>query len=193
MRKHRRPHPPSRTSGFTLLELMATIAVLGVLLAIGVPSFQDTIRNNATAAQANEFVVALNTARSEARKRGLPVAVCAANSAQADCDGATTSDWANGWIMFLDQGGTAGAVDTGSGDSLLQVSRRVTGGLQLTSNNLGFVRFAPSGAPTNAAAIPIGTAAVTFGLQHQDCSGTNRRVIVIDRTGRVNLTKTTCT
>jgi type IV fimbrial biogenesis protein FimT len=184
---------PGRSRGFTLLELMTTITVLGVLLAIGVPSFTETIRNSRAAAQANDLVLALNVARSEASKRGLPVTVCAADTARTGCAGATVADWANGWLVFLDPGGAAGTVDTGAGDAVLQTSRRVSNGLQLASNNLGFVRFGRSGAPTNAAAIPVGTAAITFGLQHQACSGSNRRVIAIDRTGRTNLTKGACT
>jgi type IV fimbrial biogenesis protein FimT len=183
---------PGRSRGFTLLELMMTVAVLGVLLAIGVPSFTETIRNNRTAAQANELVLALNVARSEASKRGLPVTICAADAARTGCAGATASDWGNGWLVFLDQG-AAGTIDAGAGDVVLQTSRPVSDGLQLGSNNLGFVRFGRSGALTNAAAIPVGAAAVTFGLQHEHCSGANRRVIAIDRTGRTNLTKSACT
>src|SRR5690606_8981645 len=52
--------------GFTLLELLTAIAVLGVLLAIGVPAFTETIRTNRLAAQANDVVQALSMARSEA-------------------------------------------------------------------------------------------------------------------------------
>lgn len=187
---------PASSNGFTLIELMVAITVLGILLGLGVPAFSEIIRNNRTAAQANELLIALSLARSEASKRGLPVAVCAANTAQTGCAGDTTNNWANGWLVFLDDGGTVGAIDVGDNAGnppVLQTPRRVTNGLQLTTNNLGFVRYGRSGSLTNAAVIPIGTAAITFGLQHQGCSGTNRRQIVIDRTGRPNLTKVACT
>ena len=71
--------------GFTLLELMITVAVLAILLSLGVPSFAETIRNNRVAAQTNELVTALSLARSEASKRGMPVSVCAGAAA---CGGA---------------------------------------------------------------------------------------------------------
>ena len=63
-------------NGFTLLELMTAIAVMAVLLSVGVPSFIQIVRNNRITAQTNEMVAALNIARSESIKRGIPVSVC---------------------------------------------------------------------------------------------------------------------
>src|SRR5690606_31096409 len=94
--------------GFTLLELMVAITVLGVLLGIGVPAFNDMIRNNRVAAQANEFTTALSLARSEAARRGMPVAVCASNAAQNACAGDDVDNWGNGWLIFSDRDGSAG-------------------------------------------------------------------------------------
>ena len=56
--------------GFNVLELMVAVAVLGVLLGLGVPSFTQMIRDNRVVADTNELVVALSAARSEAVKRG---------------------------------------------------------------------------------------------------------------------------
>jgi len=61
--------------GFTLLELMVTVAVLSILLTMGVPAFGDLVRNNRITAQANQLVSAINIARSEAVKRGRNVQV----------------------------------------------------------------------------------------------------------------------
>ena len=63
--------------GFNLLELMAALAVLGILFSLGVPSFSQMIRDNRVVANTNELVVALSVARSEAVKRGVPMTVCA--------------------------------------------------------------------------------------------------------------------
>jgi type IV fimbrial biogenesis protein FimT len=67
--------------GFTLLELMVTVAVLAILVTVGVPSFRDLIQNNRVTTQTNELVTALNFARTEAVKRGraIEVDVSAAN------------------------------------------------------------------------------------------------------------------
>jgi type IV fimbrial biogenesis protein FimT len=67
--------------GFTLLELMVTIAVLAILTTIAVPNFRDLVQNNRVTTQANELVSALTFARTEAVKRGrnVEVEVAAAN------------------------------------------------------------------------------------------------------------------
>ena len=113
--------------GFTLLELMTAIAVMAVLLSVGVPSFIQIIRNNRITAQTNEMVAALNIARSESIKRGIPVSVCSSTDS-ATCAGSGT--WGTGWIVFTDAG-AAGQVN--AGDEVLQVWPGVQGGLQLNS------------------------------------------------------------
>ena len=85
-----------------LMELMFTLTVLGILLGLAVPSFMATTRNNRLIAQNNEFVGALNLARSEALKMSGPVSMCASTD-EATCSGDT--DWSNGWIVFSDQSG----------------------------------------------------------------------------------------
>lgn len=64
-------------NGFSLLELLVTITVAGVVLGIGVPNLMEFQRNNAISGAANEFVTAVFAARSEAAKRGVPVTLCA--------------------------------------------------------------------------------------------------------------------
>jgi type IV fimbrial biogenesis protein FimT len=64
--------------GFTLLELMVTVSVLAILLTLGIPAFGDMVRNNRVTAQTNQLVSAINTARSEAVKRGRNVQVLVA-------------------------------------------------------------------------------------------------------------------
>ncbi|MFT6430737.1 MAG: type IV fimbrial biogenesis protein FimT [Halopseudomonas sp.] len=61
--------------GFTLIELMVTVAVLAIALAIAVPSFAELIRSNRADSQREALVTALSLARSEAVKRGATVVV----------------------------------------------------------------------------------------------------------------------
>lgn len=63
------------SKGFTLIELMITIAVLGIMLAFAVPSFVNLIENSRVTTQANTLLGAVNLARSEAVKQGVPVSI----------------------------------------------------------------------------------------------------------------------
>jgi type IV fimbrial biogenesis protein FimT len=93
--------------GLTLIELMVTLAVAIILLAIGIPAFQGMEANNRAVALANGIVSAVTLARTEAMARGVPVAVCPNKSAEGvapECGG--TGDWVNGWIVFADPSGS---------------------------------------------------------------------------------------
>ena len=66
----------TRQQGFSLIELMITIVVAAVLLAIAIPSFRNIILANELTTTTNEWVTAVNLARSEAIKRSAAVVVC---------------------------------------------------------------------------------------------------------------------
>lgn len=98
-----------RQQGLTLIELMVTLAVAIVLLAIGIPAFQGIEANSRAVAQANSLVTALSLARSEAVSRGIPVAVCA-RATDTSCGGSGV--WAaGGWLVFTDAYSTGGSCD----------------------------------------------------------------------------------
>lgn len=118
----------NKKNGFTLVEMMVTLTLISIVLAIGVPNFKNTVRNTQLTAQSNEFVAVMNYARSEAIKRGARVSVCASdptitgNTAQTLCTGA----WNKGWLMFTDPNGNC-SIDTG------EQSIRIHGGLNVNT------------------------------------------------------------
>jgi type IV fimbrial biogenesis protein FimT len=75
-----------RYRGFTLMELMVTITVFGVLTALAVPSFTTMTNRNKLAAESNELLAAIQFARMEAIRTSAAVTVCGSASADADAD-----------------------------------------------------------------------------------------------------------
>ena len=83
--------------GFTLVELMVTLSVAAVLMAIGVPMFRETIARNRLTDQANDLVAAITIARSQAITANQQVSFCRTDSdADTTCSGAAGS-----WEFWL--------------------------------------------------------------------------------------------
>ena len=101
----------NKIKGFTLIELLMATAILGILIALSLPSFQDTIESMNTNSQIKVLLTTLNFARSEAIKRGGNVAICASNDG-TDCD---ANDWSAGWIVFVNAGSVV------AGNTILRV------------------------------------------------------------------------
>lgn len=95
----RTSHGPARARGFTLVELMATCTVAGVISAMAVPAFNNIVLTDRDVGQINSLVASFQYARSEAVKRNLRggITVCPST------DGATCnagSKWRSGWIVW---------------------------------------------------------------------------------------------
>lgn len=94
--------------GFTLVELMVALGILGLTMAIAVPNFVTLINDNRISSSASDFVGALQLAKAESAARTSPATICKSNIAGTGC--VTTGDWQQGWIVFSDINGNA-AVD----------------------------------------------------------------------------------
>jgi type IV fimbrial biogenesis protein FimT len=133
-------------NGFTIIELMITIAIAALLLTLGVPALQDMVRNNRLVSQTNNLVGDIQLARGEAIKRNTQVAMCRSNDLDATptCGG-STQDWTTGWLVFADANGN-GTYES-AGDTLLRVGYQSGNDATIFSNATADtnVRFAPDG------------------------------------------------
>ncbi|WP_275097940.1 GspH/FimT family pseudopilin [Sedimenticola hydrogenitrophicus] len=156
--------------GFTLVELMITLAVAVVALSIAVPSFQSAFQANRLTTQANALVTAINLARSEAIKRGVSTTLRAGGSSFED-----------GWCVHL------GASCAGT-DILRQFE--AMNQISVDSGGVTVVTFDARGSKS----VPNGV--VNIDLQPDGCSaGTadRLRTINIANTGRASVTAGNCT
>ena len=167
------------TSGFTLVELLVTIAIVAILLAIGLPSFQGSLRSNRLATATNELMASISLARTEAIRSTHQGRICASSN------GATCSnDWNQGWLVWADLN------DNNSPDAAERV--RVTqANPQLaiaTAPVTDEIRFDSRGRL-------IGNNPATFTLRPSDCpSGGQRlqRTLSMTVVGQVNATTGNC-
>ncbi len=94
----------TQQGGFTLIELMVTLAVAAIVLSVGVPSFRAVIMDNRLVSQANLFVTSVKLARSAAVRYQRSATVCAsANFDDPVPDCSASTDWSNGWIVWVDK------------------------------------------------------------------------------------------
>ena len=172
--------------GFTIIELMVTLAVLAIVLGIAIPSFNSQIQRNGSLGLGEEFVSALNFARTEAIKRRAPVSICASNAAVDDCDG---TDWSNGWIVFVDNEPET-SVNIGVDDVLRQwndLDPRAAMTVTRDENAISFIRFNARGALAR-----IEDFSVVAQAKFTGCSGEAARQITIGLSGMVSSKTIAC-
>lgn len=170
------------SKGFTILELMGTVAIAGILVAVAMPSFTYTIKSNRLTAINNELVSALNLARSEAVKRNQQIIVRK-----------TGANWENGWHVFVDIDRSSPASDANnfnddgdatlcesSEDCVLRVYSALPAGYTLRTNSFtNFIRYKPTGQ------ISLSTGG-TFAICENNDTSASKEIIVIT-TGRTRL------
>lgn len=146
--KHSFTYWPGRVrglqAGFTLIELMVGVAIMAILLAVGVPSFQSAVASNRLTSSTNDVVSALALARTEAIRRGTRVTVCKSANATACTTG---GGWAQGWLIFIDTTRSSTDATVDSGEAILAVNAAASGNIVMVGSAgvPNFVSFASDG------------------------------------------------
>ncbi len=172
-------------TGFSLVELLVTLAVAVILVTAATPSLLQFVRANRLAAASNELVAALQLARAEALRRGRPVGVCASGD-QSTCNAG--GDWSGGWILFQDAVVSGAPAPTATGAELVRVWQRLDG--FILGSQVAWLRFLPDGSVD----WPAGDSGIErhFDLRPQACVGDGDRRIHVGRLGRIRTEKRAC-
>jgi type IV fimbrial biogenesis protein FimT len=171
------PRRRRQQAGFTLIELMVTITLLGVLMAIAVPSFRDAAVGNRLSSVANAFVSSSHLARGEAIKRNADIKMCRSSDG-VNC--AAAGGWDVGWIVFNDADAD-NVLDTA--ETLIHRQPAIPSDFLLTSTTSALV-FKGTGMIDAASEIQLKLCRALPSPASQD------RELKVSVTGRVSASKT---
>ncbi len=169
-----RYYPVKQYPGFTLIELMITIGVAGILFSIAIPSFLQLQADNQQTTQLYSMFSHHHLARSEAIKNTSTVLLCKSSDGR-QCT--PRAQWSDGWIIFSD---TDNDKTISSGERVIHIQQALSDNLSLKYKGFGshnYVRYFPSGqSSTNG----------TFTLCSQ-LGSKYAKSIIIARTGRIRI------
>jgi type IV fimbrial biogenesis protein FimT len=158
-----------RPPGFTLPELMFSMAIVAGLVGWGVPTFHALERNAALTGEVNLFLQAVYLARSEAIKRNGVVSLCPSQDG-ARCAASGTA-WDRGWIVVVNNDRDSPATRDPGEDLLHSYPHWPGGSVVANRSTLSFRAFGQSGV----------TATFTF---CDDRGGRSARAVIISQSGR---------
>lgn len=140
----------TKQGGFTLLELIITLIILGLMLAMGLPAMSKMIQSSGVRQGANTLVRDFNIARSQASDLNQNITMCRRKTGSNDCRGAGTGAGWNtvGWVIFVDANPIDAIPDT-AGEYIRITDPITTVDIDhngATGNQFdGQIRFAPDG------------------------------------------------
>ena len=139
----------SKQNGFSLIEVMVTLAIAAIVLSIAVPSYQTAVQNNRRTTATNELATAFQLARSTAISQRVFTVVCKSPDGATCPTGAGSGDWTQGWMVFTDPNDN-GSLD--AGETLIRVHGALPGDATFVGDRVtvaDFVSFSPQGLTRN--------------------------------------------
>jgi type IV fimbrial biogenesis protein FimT len=166
----------NRPRGFTLVELIITVTVIGIIAAIAVPGMNTFMESNRLTTLTNDLIADISLARSEAIKRGVQTAICGSPTSPSCAGGA---NWNGGWLVFVDADNNGA---WSANDIEIKIHETVPQNCTLTPPvaTMVFTR--------------IGAAATGSSGTYTICNGKikKKRDIEVNSLGRTNLTEGSC-
>ncbi len=137
-------------SGFTLIELMITVGIAGIVMAFAIPNMSAFVQNERLTAASNNLLGDIMLARSKAVERNQPVIVCASND-QLTC---SNGNYEDGWIVTIDSD------SDGIGDETIKIAQATAGNITYDQGGAGLAvitfdsrGFLPAGANTGTISV----------------------------------------
>jgi type IV fimbrial biogenesis protein FimT len=158
-----------KISGFTLVEMLVSIAILAIVLLIGIPSFNSIIKSSNMRSNSGDFISALNYARMESVKRGTSV----------ELDQTDGASWTEGLVVWVDDD-EDGTMD--SGEELRYWDTFSTGSSITSANSVTSFTFSADGGVDNNDTLKL----------CDDRTGETGRNITVLSSGAVYAMEVTC-
>ncbi len=159
--------------GYSLYELMITLALAGLLLTVGLPSFNGLVADKRLRAEVDAIFHAVHLARKESIARRRVVSICPSLDGQYCEPG---NDWSKGWILFVNKG-RRNSLRRDDDEVLLQY-HQVSEHSRITTNRRGFSLRSTELRATNGTIVFCDRA-----------GRTQTRALVISYTGRPRVTR----
>lgn len=191
--------PRADANGFTLIELVVTVTVAGILAVIAVPAYKQFVESGRLTAATNDLVGDLSYARIEAMKRGAgidqpapcarangsegQVIVCA--SANGSTCAASPTTWNAGWIVYWNYDGLGGNYNAANCDAMLKIHDALPTSISVATNPAGTnnIKFNRIGAITTAITyLKLTSANISTNQDRVIClsGGTGRAMVAAD-------------
>mgnify|MGYP001610819565 CR=1 FL=1 len=170
-------------AGFTLVELIITLTIAGILVALAVPAMQTFVLDQRLTTQANDFIADLSLSRSEAIKRASNVVICKQGGSVSAPACSTTAAWGAGWIVFVDTSSPPNNT-LDSNETVLRVRQSLDGGNTLNAiSGTNSIVFANTGLTTLSSG--------EIGMRFCDTRlGNNAVTVWVNFTGRARIDRT---